>query len=77
MVTHELAPPGSPPVWDPAHRRAAEAIALAPHLRHREHPTPDAWVAAEPLDLGEGDYGVAAPDLAYYDLQACGCGSAR
>ena len=25
VATHDLAPPGSPPVWDPAHRRAAEA----------------------------------------------------
>src|SRR5437764_1900654 len=37
VVTHAVAPPGCPPVWDPTHRRAAEALALAPHARKHLH----------------------------------------
>jgi hypothetical protein len=78
VVTHALAPPGSGPVWDPAHRAAAEAIALAPHRRHLRV-VPDAGSAPAPspahlgvLGLGEGDYEVAPIDLSAYDL-GCGC----
>lgn len=77
VVTHELAPPGSPAVWDPAHRKAAEAIALAPHMRSKKPVTHDALVVAELLDLGDGDYLVEVPDLGGYDLDGCGCGSVR
>jgi transposase len=80
VATHDLAPAGSPPVWDPAHRRAAEAMALAPHARRRlSLVTRDEIAHQEPLELGEGDYEVEIPDLACYELGdgVCGCGSAR
>ncbi len=34
VAVHRLVGPGQGPVWDPLHRAAAEAIALAPHRRH-------------------------------------------
>jgi hypothetical protein len=72
VVTHQLCDVG--PVWDRAHRAAAEAIALAPHGR-RLHllptPPPAASPHAEGLDLGDGDYDVAPVDLGRYD--GCGC----
>ena len=80
VATHDLAPPGSPPVWDPAHRRAAEALALAPHARPRLRVvTGGESQPQELLELGDGDYEVEVPDLACYGLGdgACGCGSAR
>jgi transposase len=78
VATHDLAPPRSPPVWDPAHRKAAEAMALAPHARPRlSLVTRDESPPLEPLELGDGDYDVEVPDLACYELGGCGCGSAR
>ena len=66
MVTHTLVDrPGTEIVWDPAHRAAVEAIALA-RAAHATgtstscHPQP---MATEQLDLGDGDYDVDAPDL--------------
>jgi transposase len=71
--THRLGSPGDGPVWDPAHRAAAEAIALAPHRRHlgvvAKAPTPTSVAG---LDLGDGDYDVAPVDLGRYDT-GCGC----
>lgn len=66
MITHELSDDPSPEiVWDPAHRAATEAIALAGrpaqgdrHLRVLPLPTP-----VEQLELGDGDYDVDTPDL--------------
>jgi Mu transposase-like protein len=60
-------------VWDPAHRAAAETIALG-----RRRPARHPWaVSQQPppctadLQLGPGDYQVATPDLAMrYDLDA-------
>src|SRR5579875_3424660 len=73
VVTHSLAPPGSPLVWDPAHRAAAEAIALAPHRRHQAPlPTGQDINAVVRLDLGPGDYDVDEVDLSRYDA-GCGC----
>jgi len=80
VASHALAPAGSPAVWDPAHRRAAEALALAPHARrHSSVTTVAEWVPQEILELGDGDYAVDLPDLSRYDFATlgCGCGSAR
>jgi transposase len=78
VATHDIAPPGSPPVWDPGHRRAAEALALAPHARPRLSLVTSEVAAPEPLELGDGDYEVGTPDLACYGFgDVCGCGSAR
>ncbi|MGH9070932.1 MAG: hypothetical protein ACRDX8_07175, partial [Acidimicrobiales bacterium] len=78
VATHRLGSAGAGPVWDPAHRAAAEAIALAPHRRREA-----AGTCAPPsgrqrgLDLGTGDYEVEPVDLARYDLArpepGCGC----
>jgi hypothetical protein len=72
VAVHALGEPGTGPVWDPAHRAAAEAIALAPHRRHlRVVPSPAVPVPAA-LELGAGDYSVAPIDLGRYDA-GCGC----
>jgi len=64
VATHALAPAGVREVWDPAHRRAAEDAALGrgPRHLHLVAPPPDPVPAR--LELGEGDYEVAVPDLA-------------
>jgi transposase len=75
VATHAIAPPGSEPVWDPAHRKAAEALALAPHARPRLHlVTADEPVHQEALELGDGDYEVEVPDLGRYEFGPAGCG---
>lgn len=69
VARHRLAATGAD-VWDPTHRAAAEAAALASnqrrHLRlvepHEELPAPPAGR----IELGDGDYDVAAPDLTLY-----------
>jgi transposase len=76
IATHRLAPAGSEPQWLPEHRAAAEAIAMG-----RRHLRPVADTAPAParpvvLELGAGDYDVAAPDLAAYESitsDGCGC----
>ena len=76
IATHRVAAAGSDPQWLPEHRAAAEAIALG---RHHLRPVPD--IEPEPvrptvLDLGDGDYDVAVPDLADYEpvtSNGCGC----
>ncbi len=65
IATHRLVPGRRVDVWDPAHKQAAEALALGwdpngPDLRVVAD-RPDE-VAVERLDLG-GDYDVASPDL--------------
>lgn len=76
VATHRIAAPGSPPVWDRAHRRAAEAMALAPNRRSHLVVVPDPEPAT--LDLGDGDYEVDEPDLDRYEVEVfgdgCGCG---
>lgn len=62
VARHTLVPPGSPDVWDPHHRAAAEAAALG---RTR----PPLRVVGEPRPMGRraapyGDYDVDVPDLA-------------
>jgi hypothetical protein len=76
IARHQLAPAGSPPVWDPTHKQAAEQLALR---RHQRPPRPLELVDPPPppclaeLDLGPGDYQVATPDLqARYDLDGGG-----
>jgi hypothetical protein len=77
IATHQLAPAGSEPQWLPEHRAAAEAIAMGRHRHLR--PVAEAEPAAlRPvvLELGAGDYDVAAPDLADYEpitSRGCGC----
>lgn len=65
IATHRLVAGRRVDVWDPAHKLAAEALALGwdpsgPDLRVVENRPEPATV--ERLDLG-GDYDVAAPDL--------------
>lgn len=76
LSRHRLAPGATEPVWDPAHRAAAEAIALGrPALAAVAPVVSPAGVRSGPgarLELGEGDYDVEAPDLgARYGV--CGC----
>ncbi len=79
VATHAIAPPGSEAVWDPAHRKAAEALALAPNARPRLRLVTDDVVHQEALELGDGDYEVEVPDLARYEFgpAGCGCGGMR
>lgn len=74
LSRHRLQPGATEAVWDPAHRAAAEAIALG---RARPSLAVVAPTAARSgpgarLELGEGDYDVEALDLdARYGV--CGC----
>jgi hypothetical protein len=64
IARHQLVPPGSDDVWDPAHRAAAEAAALGrrrPLRLVRSDPVP---ADVTPLQLPFGDYDVEPPDLA-------------
>jgi hypothetical protein len=72
---HRVQPGATEAVWDPAHRAAAEAIALGrarPKLHVVSAPASDRHSEAGHLDLGQGDY-----DVESLDLQAryggCGC----
>jgi transposase len=70
VVTHTLAEhPGPDIVWQPEHRAAVEAIAMAGRPRHDGRhlhlvDPPGDGDASEALGLGDGDYDVATPDLA-------------
>ena len=75
VARHELVAAQTAPIWDPAHRQAAEALALGRHLRV----VPD--LAGGPdnegddrLDLGDGDYDVDPPDLTMRVGPICECG---
>jgi hypothetical protein len=66
MALHFVAPPGSPPQWLPEHKADAEAIVLG---RRRlgvlgDGPVVTGHGAPTTVDLDEGDYDVATPDLA-------------
>jgi len=69
VARHHLVPGGGD-VWDPTHRAAAETAALAStrsrHL-HVVEPAPDQTTTSERLELGDGDFDIAAPDLRVYD----------
>jgi len=58
-------------VWDPAHRLAAETAALASnrsrHLRVVELTEAPPAAPAGRIDLGVGDYDIAAPDLTLFE----------
>jgi hypothetical protein len=78
VARHVLQPGANEAVWDPSHRAAAEAIALAPHRAHLRiippalPPTPAPPTPAALLELGPGDYDVEPPDLAAR-YGGCGC----
>jgi transposase len=77
VARHVLDPDATEPVWDPAHRQAAEAIALGRTgtlLRRLDEPvTPSALPpAVSRLDLGEGDFWVDVVDL-HARYGGCGC----
>lgn len=76
VITHQLCDdPGREIVWDPAHRAAVEAIALAdrpPPIRHL-HVVPAAAATGDQheftqLELPGGDYDVDTPDLERYGV---------
>ena len=73
VACHRLARPGVVEVWDPTHRRDAEAAALATNRGRHLHvvAAPEASsLPAGRLELGGGDFEVAAVDLTVYDGEA-------
>lgn len=70
VARHRLAVAGVTEVWDPAHRLSAETAALASNRRRHLHivAAPDGPSSPAPgrLQLGAGDFDVAAPDLTLY-----------
>lgn len=75
VARHTLSPGATEPVWDPAHRQAAEAIALGrarPGLRLVPQPAEPAAAPPGRLDLGDGDYDVEGLDLGVR-YGGCGC----
>lgn len=60
-------------VWDPTHRLAAETAALASNQRRHLRVVEPAGVDDPPaapagrIELGDGDYDIAAPDLTLYE----------
>ena len=77
VARHLLDPDATQPVWDPAHRQAAEAIALGrgtTMLRRLEQAapaSPEPVGQSDRLELGEGDFCVEPIDL---DARYGGCG---
>ena len=73
VARHLLQPGATEAVWDPAHRAAAEAIALGPHRPRLRlvGPGPEPAPPAGLVDLGLGDYDVEPLDL---DARYGGCG---
>lgn len=72
VARHRLVAAGGVDVWDPAHRATAEASALTSNRsRHLRVVTPTEEAAALPpaprIELGVGDYDIAAPDLTLYE----------
>ena len=69
IARHQLVPPGSDDVWDPAHRAAAEAAALGRRAVLRLVPPATATPTPTALQLPFGDYDVEPPDLAAYGTE--------
>jgi transposase len=69
VARHRVGRPATGDVWDPAHRVAAETAALASNQRRHLHAvaTPPPAASAGRLELGAGDFEVAAPDLTVYE----------
>lgn len=70
VARHQLARPGVVEVWDRGHRVAAETAALASNRRRHLHVVqrPDELpVSSGRIELGAGDFDVAAPDLTVYE----------
>jgi len=70
VATHRVPTEDTVEVWNPLHRAAAEAAALSSTRPRRHlHVVTDASTAASKrrLELGGGDFDVAAPDLGRYD----------
>lgn len=70
VARHRLAPAGVTEVWDPGHRVAAETAALASNRSRHLHVVaapPETPSALGRLELGAGDYDIAAPDLTIYE----------
>ena len=75
VARHTLQPGATEPVWDPAHRQAAEAIALGrarPDLRLVPAPVEPPAQPPRRLELGDGDYDVDSLDL-HSRYGGCGC----
>jgi len=68
VAVHELAAPGSSPQWLPEHKGAAEALVLGRRVMAAIDAPVLATRSAVALDLGSGDYDVAAPDLSLLGL---------
>jgi transposase len=70
VARHQLAKPGVGEVWDPGHRATAESAALGSnrsrHLQVIETPAEVIDVTGR-IELGAGDYDIAAPDLTVYE----------
>jgi transposase len=75
LCRHRLQADATEAVWDPAHRAAAEAIALGrtrPKLSVVPAPQPEQEPTSGRLELGAGDYDIDSLDLAAR-YGGCGC----
>ena len=62
---HQLAPKGSEPQWLPEHKAAAERVVLGRRrLQVLDDAASTSQATARSLELEDGDYDVAVPDLA-------------
>ncbi len=72
VARHELSPGSAEPIWVPAHRSSAEAIALGRGAAVIPLPVTPEPTPSGRLQLGEGDYEVEPVDLSER-YGACGC----
>jgi hypothetical protein len=66
VALHRVALSGAGPIWEPEHRRAAEAIALGRHAKPRRH------LRVVTDGALEHEYAVDAVDLSRYDVDGSG-----